>query len=598
MHASLLPASSDSVVNLARAATFTLLAAAILARMLQFIVGSGSSKAGGGTASATADAQEGREGGSAAAASATADAGAARVGSHVYVDDSADPWPLGDIEAYLIDLDGTIYSPTGPIEGAAEFYAAVLRHKPHVFLSNTGAKGADGVRAKLSRNGIILGPGSQERHIWTATQAQCRFLADTLPPAARGFAGFADWSYDVIKKTSFLLSHGAHLIATAEDAFNPSTDNMPLPGPGMFCAMFRALLHPSGGDRIHVCGKGGGQGSEHTMWSGERARDRSRVLIVGDRFDTDVRAGSLAGVRTCLVESGCHQHALQPHFADAPAEFVAASVASLIPPHRRHDPSERPRTVAFDLCQPRVAIMARPGSISPVGTPPVTRQASDSTGGATEGASAAGLRAWRLGAGNMVYWHTGEGPADHGSAVPLILALRSFFEERAAPEDGLATVSARDALEAMRALGGNAVLRRIAGCSSEAGRAGRVTFAQLCRQVQGSLESDEQLFDPLPTPGGGSSPCMKPHARRRRPSMNSSSRPAATEAPAVLEAGARLRKWDTVALRQKQQRAAPRASSVTHNPLHGRGSAGSSARISGGGPLKRAGTMPPTEAAV
>ena len=187
MHASLLPASSDSVVNLARAATFTLLAAAILARILQFIVGSGSSKAGGGTASATADAEEGREGGSAAAASATADAGAARVGSHVYVDDSADPWPLGDIEAYLIDLDGTIYSPTGPIEGAAEFYAAVLRHKPHVFLSNTGAKGADGVRAKLSRNGIILGPGSQERHIWTATQAQCRFLADTLPPAARVF---------------------------------------------------------------------------------------------------------------------------------------------------------------------------------------------------------------------------------------------------------------------------------------------------------------------------------------------------------------------------------------------------------------------------
>ena len=155
MHASLLPASSDSVVNLARAATFTLLAAAILARMLQFIVGSGSSKAGGGTASATADAEGRREGGSAAAASATAMRARRAATRHVYVDDSADPWPLGDIEAYLIDLDGTIYSPTGPIEGAAEFYAAVLRHKPHVFLSNTGAKGADGVRAKLLRNGIL-----------------------------------------------------------------------------------------------------------------------------------------------------------------------------------------------------------------------------------------------------------------------------------------------------------------------------------------------------------------------------------------------------------------------------------------------------------
>lgn len=42
--------------------------------------------------------------------------------------------------------------------------------------------------------------------------------------------------------------------------------------------------------------------------------DRSRVLIVGDRFDTDILGGSLAGIRTCLVESGCHSLALQvPH---------------------------------------------------------------------------------------------------------------------------------------------------------------------------------------------------------------------------------------------------------------------------------------------
>lgn len=93
-----------------------------------------------------------------------------------------DPWPLGDIEAYLIDLDGTIYSPSGPIDGAAEFYASVLRHRPHVFLSNTGAKGADGVRQKLLRNGIIMGPNSQHKHIYTAAQAQCKYMADTIPP--------------------------------------------------------------------------------------------------------------------------------------------------------------------------------------------------------------------------------------------------------------------------------------------------------------------------------------------------------------------------------------------------------------------------------
>ena len=98
------------------------------------------------------------------------------------------PWPLDDIDAYLVDLDGTIYSPNGPIDGAAEFYASVLRDRPHVFLSNTGAKGADGVRQKLLRNGIVMGPKSQSKHIYTAAQAQTKYMADTVP---RGYAAAA-----------------------------------------------------------------------------------------------------------------------------------------------------------------------------------------------------------------------------------------------------------------------------------------------------------------------------------------------------------------------------------------------------------------------
>lgn len=40
----------------------------------------------------------------------------------------------------------------------------------------------------------------------------------------------ADWSFDVIKKASILLSHGAEFVCTAEDAFNPTSDGFPLPG--------------------------------------------------------------------------------------------------------------------------------------------------------------------------------------------------------------------------------------------------------------------------------------------------------------------------------------------------------------------------------
>ena len=59
---------------------------------------------------------------------------------------------------------------------------------------------------------------------------------------------FPPRSFDVIKKASYMLSHGAELIVTAEDAFNPTVDPdfhnsvFPSPGPGMFSALFRKLM--------------------------------------------------------------------------------------------------------------------------------------------------------------------------------------------------------------------------------------------------------------------------------------------------------------------------------------------------------------------
>ena len=270
---------------------------------------------------------------------------------------------LETISAVLIDLDGTMYSPHGPISGADEFYAFLVRRKiPYVFLSNTGAKGSQGTQTKLAKMGFML----QQRpvpleNIYTAAQAQVAYMVKAVPRGARVFviaggasspggiedsfwmqllreqafelssswdvrtylsegeakewaaaaaadctlanddgrlssdeahrcgvfvvlfsdgsissctdpntgeAGFADWSFDVIKKASYMLSHGAELIVTAEDAFNPSLDPdypqsvFPLPGPGMFASMFRKLMYPRGEGKLRVCGKGGAEGDE------------------------------------------------------------------------------------------------------------------------------------------------------------------------------------------------------------------------------------------------------------------------------------------------------------------------------------------------
>ena len=39
--------------------------------------------------------------------------------------------------------------------------------------------------------------------------------------------GEADWSFDSIKKTAYLLAHGAHFIYSADDAYNPSIGETP-----------------------------------------------------------------------------------------------------------------------------------------------------------------------------------------------------------------------------------------------------------------------------------------------------------------------------------------------------------------------------------
>ena len=53
--------------------------------------------------------------------------------------------------------------------------------------------------------------------------------------------------------------------------------------------------------------------------------------MVGDRFDTDVRAGLSAGFRTCLVLTGCHNLDCQRFYRTDPADFYATSVGALIP---------------------------------------------------------------------------------------------------------------------------------------------------------------------------------------------------------------------------------------------------------------------------
>ena len=57
--------------------------------------------------------------------------------------------------------------------------------------------------------------------------------------------------------------------------------------------------------------------------------DRSTIMMVGDRFDTDIRAGRSAGIRTCLVESGAHKACQQREYPDDLADFIADGLGAM-----------------------------------------------------------------------------------------------------------------------------------------------------------------------------------------------------------------------------------------------------------------------------
>jgi len=154
------------------------------------------------------------------------------------------------------------------------------------------------------------------------------------------------WNYNLIKRIAFLLNAGAKLVYTADDPFNPhinhenySDHTFPLPGPGMFASMFKPCVSPKAFLKQFKClGKGGNLGMQYMMEKGiellkSQGHDgeREKIMMVGDRFSTDIRGGVHVGIKTCLVLSGCDQIPDQADYPFALASFYAKTVGDLVP---------------------------------------------------------------------------------------------------------------------------------------------------------------------------------------------------------------------------------------------------------------------------
>ncbi len=237
-------------------------------------------------------------------------------------------------QAYLFDLDGTIYLGDELLPGAA-FTIAALRERGcrTIFLSNNPTKTRQQYAAKLARMGI---PASVDE-IVNSSAVLVQWLLREAPAArlfvvgeeplkqdlvAAGFqlserAGEIDivvasfdrtFVYHKLQVAFDAIRAGARLVATNPDRY------CPVPGGGEpdAAAMIAAIEACTGTRCDPIVGKPSPIMVETIMQLLKLPAEQ--CIMVGDRLETDIRMGIEAGMATCLVLTG-----------DATRETLAAS---------------------------------------------------------------------------------------------------------------------------------------------------------------------------------------------------------------------------------------------------------------------------------
>lgn len=247
----------------------------------------------------------------------------------------------------VFDLDGVVYVGTHAVPGASEAIQALVDAGiPVAYATNNASRTPEEVARLL----VGLGVPAHADEVVTSARATAELLATQLPPGApvlpvgapalrdeltavglapvtdaqarpvavvQGYGPDVGWA--ALAEACVAIRAGARWVATNTDATMPSPRG-PVPGNG---AMVAALATALGRGPDAVVGKP----APGLLTAAAALRGARRVLVVGDRLDTDIEGARKAGMDSLLVLTG----------VATPADVLAA------PAHRR------PTHVAADL---------------------------------------------------------------------------------------------------------------------------------------------------------------------------------------------------------------------------------------------------------
>jgi 5,10-methenyltetrahydrofolate synthetase len=261
--------------------------------------------------------------------------------------------PDRSYDAYIFDLDGTVYLGPALIPGAAATISALRETARTVFLSNKPINTRVDYAEKLTRLGIP----TQPIDVINSSAVLAGYLAGELPSASiycvgeaplrqelaeAGFRVLEDpaqeeyrvdvvvaafdrtFDYAKLNNAYQCIKRGARFVATNADRTCPVEEGE-IPD---CAAMIGAISGASGVAPEIVVGKPHPLTAEAALKRvGVRPED---CLMVGDRVETDIAMGLKAGMETALVLSGASDEASIPREKVYP-HFVVPSIAALLP---------------------------------------------------------------------------------------------------------------------------------------------------------------------------------------------------------------------------------------------------------------------------
>ncbi|CAB4895559.1 MAG: HAD-IIA family hydrolase [Actinobacteria bacterium] len=258
---------------------------------------------------------------------------------------------VGNHDVLLFDLDGVVYIGADIVPGAREAITSVLEQGARcVYVTNNASRTAFEVAQHLRQLGI---PAS-DADVVTSSMAAASMIAALVPTGEvlavggegvkaalreRGFTPVSKYSDSVVAvmqgfgqdvgwadlaEATFAVRAGLPWIATNLDSTFPSARGI-APGNG---ALVQVVAQTSGRVPDGVAGKP----EPALLIEAIRRTGAKRPLMIGDRLDTDIAAGSRLGIPTLLVATGVSTLELGRNaVGDQRPTFMSSDLTCLLP---------------------------------------------------------------------------------------------------------------------------------------------------------------------------------------------------------------------------------------------------------------------------